>query len=225
MPGPRRRRFDLYVPTGVADARALPLLLVLDGPDYLGRGRLHRTLDALIADGAMAPVAAAFLANAGPARGIEYAASDLTVHVLTEVVVPAAIERLGLRPARSVDGHGSAAVLGSSLGGVMALHAAVRRPDVFGTAIVQSYATGLAHEWTTIALARRSAPPPVRLWLDVGRLEGLAGPVDELARLLADLGYDLRYRPFAAGHNQTGWAESLVDALPAMFPPERPAGA
>jgi enterochelin esterase-like enzyme len=54
--------------------------------------------------------------------------------------------------------------------------------------------------------------------LDVGRLEGLAGPVDALAQELRQRAWDITYRPFPAGHNQTGWAESLIDALPAMFP-------
>ncbi len=218
LPGPRKRRFDLYMPPAVADPANLPLLLVLDGPDYLDRGGLHRTLDGLIGDRAMAPVAAAFLADAGPGRSAEYTASDWTLRTLAEVVVPAAIERLGLRPGAAVEGRGPVAILGASFGGVMALHAAVRLPDVFGTAIVQSYAVYPSPEWSTIALIRATPPPPVRLWLDVGTLEGLAEPVDGLVELLRERGFKLRYQPYPAGHNQTGWAESLVDALPVMFP-------
>lgn len=32
-------------------------------------------------------------------------------------------------------------------------------------------------------------------------------------------GFDLTYSRYPGGHDQTSWAESLVDALPAMFPP------
>jgi enterochelin esterase-like enzyme len=63
-------------------------------------------------------------------------------------------------------------------------------------------------------------PTPARLWLDVGRLEWLFEPVEALARRLSAWGADVTYRPFSAGHNQPGWAESLVDALPAMLPPD-----
>jgi enterochelin esterase family protein len=219
MPPPRRRRFDLYLPHGAAEARQLPLLVVLDGSDYLDRGRLDRTLDGLIAAGDMAPIAVAFLEDAGEARPSEYGASDLTLSALTERVVPAAVRRLGL-PSPAVEGGvGRAAILGSSLGGVMALHAAVRRPDVFGVAIIQSCAVGWGREWTTEVLARTQPPTPARLWLDVGLLEPLAGPVEDLASRLVERGNQVTFRPFPAGHSQPGWAESLVDALPAMFPP------
>jgi enterochelin esterase-like enzyme len=228
---PRARRLDLYLPAPevAADPARLPLLLVLDGPDYLERGELHRTLDALIAGGAMAPVAAAFLANAGHARAIEYGASDFTLAVLADVVVPAAEQRLGLGTQRRQAGPGRAAILGSSLGGLMALHAVARRPDVFGTGVAQSTSAMLddhalpggtipAVRLTTLALIETAPPPPVRLWLDAGDLEWLAEPNDRLAALLERRGWDVTYRRQHGGHNQTSWAEALVDALPAMFP-------
>jgi enterochelin esterase family protein len=226
---PRQRRLDLYLPAGAGNAapdrRDLPLLLVLDGPDYLDRGRLDLTLDALIADGAMAPVAAAFIGNAGPNRGTEYVANDFTLASLVHEVVPAAADRLGLDPA-----VGGVTILGSSMGGLMALHAATRRPDVFGAAICQSTAMveeddvprGLPFRGvrlTTIALMQATDPAPVRLWLDAGDLEGLATPNDRLAALLERRGYGLTYRRFPGGHDQTSGGESLIDALPAMFPP------
>jgi enterochelin esterase-like enzyme len=231
---PRERRLDLYQPARevAPDPRGLPLLLVLDGTDYLERGELHRTLDALIADQAMAPVAAAFLANAGEARAIEYGASDLTLAVLADVVVPAAEERLGLATQRASTGPGHATVLGSSLGGLMALHAVARRPDVFGGGIAQSTSAMLedldvpgggvpAVRLTTLALVEASPASPARLWLDAGNLEPLAGPNDRLAALLERRGWDVAYRRQPGGHNQTSWGEALVDALPAMLPPHR----
>jgi enterochelin esterase-like enzyme len=231
---PLERRLATYVPSlAVADTtmrRELPLLIVLDGLDYLRRGRLTRILDALIADGSMAPVAACFLDDAGPARPAEYAANDFTVTVLAELVVPAAIERLGLAPQGASGGTGKATILGSSLGGLMALHAGVRRPDLFGRVIAQS--TGAMLEGLTIngwlvppirstllALIEATPAPPIRLWLDVGDLEDLAEPNDRLAALLVRRGFDVAYRRFPGGHDQTSWAESLVDALPAIFPP------
>lgn len=32
-------------------------------------------------------------------------------------------------------------------------------------------------------------------------------------------GIDVAYRRFPGGHDQTSWSESLVDALPEIFPP------
>jgi enterochelin esterase family protein len=231
---PNRRRAALYLPhAALRDAqlrRELPILLVLDGLEYLGRGRLARTLDALIADGQMAPVAAVFVDSADGARATEYAANDFTVASLADVAAPWAVEQLGLAPQRVPDGLGRATILGSSLGGLMALHAGVRRPDVFGRVIAQSTSAMLYDlsvgafsvpqiRLTTLALLELTKPPPIRLWLDVGELEGLAEPNDRLSALLAERGFDLTYRRFPGGHEHTSWAESLVDALPAIFPP------
>lgn len=229
---PRERRLDLYVPaaTLAPNVEELPLLLVLDGPDYLERGELTRTLDALIAAGEMAPLAAAFLANAGEARPIEFGASDFTLAVLADVVVPAAEARLGLRPQRATGGAGRPTILGSSLGGLMALHAVARRPDVFGAGIAQSTSAMLDDvdadigmlpkvRLTTIALIEASDPSPARVWLDAGNLEALGEPNDRLSELLRRRGWDVTYRRQPGGHNQTSWGEALVDALPAMFPP------
>lgn len=233
---PQRRRAAFYLPSdpdGDGDEairRALPLLLVLDGIDYLRRGKLARILDALIADRRMAPVAAVFLDNSGETRVAEYAANDLTLAALADVAVPAAMEQLGIAAQQVPGGRGRATILGSSLGGLMALHAGVRRPDVFGSVIAQSTSAMLedipmdgstlpAIRLTTLALLEATEPPPIRLWLDVGDLEGLAPSNDRLAAMLTERGLDLRYRRYPGGHDHTSWAESLVDALPAMFPP------
>jgi enterochelin esterase-like enzyme len=231
---PLDRRMALYLPHGAvsgAARRRLPLLVVLDGLDYLRRGRLSRILDALIARGSMAPVAACFIDDAGPARPPEYAANDFTLTALAELVVPAAIERLGLgRQLAKGGGAGRATILGSSLGGLMALHAGVRRPDLFGQVIAQSTAA-LVEDLTVagqtlprvhstlLTLIEATAAPPIRLWLDVGSLEDLAEQNDRMVAILRRRGYDLDYRRYPGGHDQTSWAESLVDALPAMFPP------
>jgi len=231
---PARRRVAHYLPDVAARdpevRRSLPLLVVLDGIDYLRRGGLAVMLDALIAGGSMAPVAALFVDNAGPGRPSEYAANDFTVASLADIAVPAAVEELGLEAQRVADGAGRAAILGSSMGGLMALHAGVRRPDVFGRVIAQSTSAMLEElplrdsvvpqiRLTTLALLEATAPPPVRLWLDVGDLEDLAPSNDRLAAMLSRRGLDLTYRRFPGGHDHTSWAESLVDALPAMFPP------
>ncbi|HEX7949626.1 MAG TPA: alpha/beta hydrolase-fold protein [Candidatus Limnocylindrales bacterium] len=221
---PKRRRFDLYLPPGTGetlDPARLRLLVVLDGADYLDRGRLHRLMDGLIGLRLMAPVATAFIDNAGPSRGVEYAGNDFTVATLAAEIVPAAVERLGLASQDAAGGQaiGRAAILGSSMGGWMALHAVLRRPQLFGSGILQSVAAFSFGELSTVLLARHLAPPPVRLWQDAGDYEWLAEANDRLAALLRERGYDLAYRRHHGGHDQTSWSESLVDALPAIFPP------
>jgi enterochelin esterase family protein len=233
---PRDRRLDLYLPSERVshDRAALPLLIVLDGADYLDRGHLDRTLDGLIAAGRMAPVAAAFLDNGGEARAAEYAANDFTLSALVDEVAPAARARLGLPgpAAGDGDGEGGAVILGSSLGGLMAVHAATRRPGFFGGAIAQSTAAFLGDPdpsgdarspltLTTLELLRRGPQPGSRsrLWLDVGDFETLAESSDRLVELLRGAGHEVISRHYPTGHDQTSWADRLIDALPAMFPP------
>lgn len=212
---PKRRRLDLYLPPVDADPTEVPLLVVLDGPDYLERGRLDRLLDGLIRRGLMAPVVAAFLGNAGASRAAEYLGGDPALATLIHDVLPIARDRAGLRASAT----GATAILGSSAGGVLALHAAVRRPDVFARAICQSVAAFEDPEISTVSLVRHGPVSPARLWLDAGDHEWLAGPNDRLAALLVERGYDVTYRRQHGGHDQTSWTESLVDALPALFPP------
>jgi enterochelin esterase family protein len=136
--------------------------------------------------------------------------------------VPTAVERLGLGPQEAPDpgAPGRATILGSSMGGLMALHAALRRPELFGAAIAQSVAAFPDIELSTMLLVRHLDPPPIRIWQDAGDHEWLAAANDDLARLLRDRGYDATYGRQPGGHDQTSWVESLVDALPAMFPRE-----
>src|SRR5262249_3454547 len=73
-----------------------PLLVVLDGPDYLRRARLARMVDNLVAARRIRPLALAMVASAGQARYVEYACNDSTVAFLLNCVVPLAREQLNL---------------------------------------------------------------------------------------------------------------------------------
>ena len=50
-------------------------------------------------------------------------------------------------------------------------------------------------------------------------MNSLAPASEEMHALLASRGYDVEFRRHPGGHNQTAWVESLVDALPWIFPP------
>ena len=216
---PHKRRIDLYLPAR-GDARTLPLLVVLDGNGYREGGHLVPVLDALIATEQMAPVAAAFVSNAGSSRSIEYAGNDFTLSALSRIVVPMAIDRLGLGDLSGLDGVGKVAILGSSMGGLMALYAGLRMPQLFGSVIAQSGAYSFREtEMITGPLVRHLPVAPIGIWLDVGQSESLAPANHEMYGLLAGQGYDVEFRRHPGGHNQTAWVESLVDALPWTFPP------
>ena len=105
----------------------VPLLFVYDGPDYLRRAKLNVIVDNLIAEKRIRPFAMAMVQNGGAARTVEYSCSELTIGLLMECVLPMAKEHLNLEPVKD-GGYG---VMGSSLGGSMALFTALRLPTGF----------------------------------------------------------------------------------------------
>jgi enterochelin esterase family protein len=111
-------------------------------------------------------------------------------------------------------------ILGASAGGLMALHAGLRLPTVFGTVIAQSGAWELnGHPLVPFDLVRHGPVRPIRIWMDVGRYERLYAGNERMATLLDERGYEVTYRRYSGGHNWTSWLEELVIALPAAFPP------
>jgi predicted alpha/beta superfamily hydrolase len=113
------------------------------------------------------------------------------------------------------------AIVGSSLGGLISLYAAFRRPDVFGAAGVLSPSLF----WADRAMLRYAREHPLtarpKLWIDIGTEEGrapLARDISEhvlncrdLVALLEQQGYrrdvDLHYEEVSGGqHHERDWA-------------------
>ena len=159
-----KRAVALYAPPVPGP---VPLVVVLDGDDYLERVQLPTVVDNLVAQGRMRPVALAFVSNGGPARTLEYACNEATVSFLERHVLPLAREKLSLVDAQRTPGvHG---VLGSSLGGLMALFVAQRLPTLFGRVLSQSGAFSIdGTDLVVFDLARRPAQPPLHVWMDCG---------------------------------------------------------
>ncbi|MCX7706381.1 MAG: alpha/beta hydrolase-fold protein, partial [Anaerolineae bacterium] len=203
---------------------ACPLLIVFDGRDYLRRARLPVIADNLVAAGRIRPIALAMVENGSQARMIEYACNEATVGFLMECVLPLAQKHLNLiDPARQPGAHG---VLGASMGGLMALYAALRLPQVFGHVLSQSGAFRLGSDDTVVFPLLRYAPQPqVKIWLDVGRYEWLLPANRQLRDLLAQQGYDFSYREFNAGHNYPAWRDNVWRGLEWLFPAQAAASA
>ena len=205
-----RRAVYLYDPPGAGPA---PLLVVLDGQDYLRRGKLAVIVDNLIADGRIAPIAMALVAHGNTARSVEYTCSEATLLFLTGAVIPLAANRLDL-----VDPTGGAwGILGASLGGLMALFAGLRRPDLFGRVLAQSAPFELeGHELVVFPLAR-AATSPIRVWMDAGHLEDLVTGDERMAGVLIGRGIEAGFRVQHGGHNYTSWRNSVGAGLEALF--------
>jgi enterochelin esterase-like enzyme len=116
-----------WLPEGVRDDEALPLLLVHDGPEYDTLASLTRYLSAGVAGGWLPRLRAALL-SPGP-RDRWYSASARYARALRHAVIPALAGRLAI--SRRVG-------MGASLGGLAMLHAYCRYPDAFDALFLQS---------------------------------------------------------------------------------------
>ncbi len=115
---------------------ATPLLVVWDGWDYLHRGALNVIVDNLIAEGRIRPLAMAFVSSTPAARFMEYMQNEVSVSLLTQLILPFSGQHLNLISAD--DERGVHGILGSSMGGLMALYTGLRAADVFGHVVCQS---------------------------------------------------------------------------------------
>ncbi len=108
------------------------------------------------------------------------------------------------------------AILGSSLGGVFALHSFWSHPDLFGAAAALSATFGYRDD-----LLRRvstQAPPPGKVYLDAGYPQDNFEAVRKMAHALADRGADVRYVAHPRGlHSETHWASRLHLPLQYLF--------
>lgn len=209
----RTRLVHLYHPPTDEPA---PLLVVYDGSDYLRRGRIAVIVDNLIAQKRIRPLALALVQNGGRARMIEYACSEATLGFLLQSVLPLARSQLQLiDPARHPGAYG---VLGASMGGLMAVYTALRLPHIFGHVVSQAGAFELGDDETVVmSMIRHMPKAPIRLWLDVGRMDFLRAANRHMQALLAKKEYSFTYVETGGAHNYTTWRNILGRALETLF--------
>jgi enterochelin esterase-like enzyme len=194
----------------------VPLLFVYDGYDYLHRARLNVIVDNLIAEKRIRPIAMALVQNGGAARTVEYSCSESALGLLMECVLPVAKEHLNLEPVR----NGNFGIMGSSLGGSMALFTAMRLPQVFRKVLSQSGAF-IAPDYTfvVVELVRYTPRPEIDIWMDAGCLEWMLEGNRQMHALLVEKKYRVKYREFSAGHNFTAWRNDVPNGLEYMYRP------
>jgi enterochelin esterase family protein len=173
-------------------------------------------VDNLTAEKRIRPIAMAFLQNGDDHRGVEYACSDATIAWLDQVILPLARNRLNLIDIKK--NRGAYGVLGASLGGLMSIYTGLRMPEIFGKVIAQSAAFEFeGRDSAAVELIKHGHSLNIKIWMDVGRLEGLLEDNRRMRPLLKENGYDVTYREFTGGHNYTAWRDDVWRGLEAMF--------
>jgi enterochelin esterase-like enzyme len=235
------RRITVYVPElPRTRRRALPLLILHDGQNlfeperaFCGQTwRVGETADALIAARRIPPLIICGLDHAGTGRireltptpgpkregGGGRAHADLVVNTL----LPLLRREYPVSTEPSMTGLG-----GSSLGGLATVYTAIRHPGVFGALLVMSPSVWWDRRVILTRLRQRPrALDGTRIWLDVGRREGVRTAADarRLAAALArrgtraDRALALEYVEDPDGeHAERSWAARLPRALEFLF--------
>ncbi len=222
------RDIQLYRPPGGRTPERV--LVVFDGEWYRSIVPTPTILDNLHDAHAIPPTAAVFINNVD--RGHELPCNDDFADALASELAPW-LHKLTDLPVEPRAWF----VAGSSFGGLAAIWAAFRHPEVFGNVI--SAAAALSWDWQStsprsyaamraagyqfdvVHRAFESAPTlPVRFWLEVGLLDAFEiniEPNRRFAKILRRRGYAVDYHEYPGGHDFVLWRKTLPLALIEML--------
>jgi enterochelin esterase-like enzyme len=218
------RTLSIYTPPGYDGATAADLLIVFDGATYVGNASsgipTPTILDNLIAAKKIGPTVAIFVNNMGQRT------RDLGGYAPFADFVALELIPWARKNYRIHDGPSHVVLAGSSRGGLAASHCAFMHSDVVGKVLSQSGAYWVRNDevnplpWPitedtgdlTLSF-RKSAPLPIKFYMEVGRFDSLLKDNRELRDVLMVKGYQLSYREFDGGHDYFSWRGSLEDGL------------
>jgi len=205
---------SLWAPAHSWRGAELPLLICHDGTEMARFGRLTDFIATAIAHGTIPPLRVLLL-DPGPHRNHRYAANARYADALVSEVLPAITADVGVA--------GKPVLMGQSLGGLAALHAARRRPGTFAGLFMQSGSfftprfdpqeSGYSH-WAqvtgfTSTLYRNPAPERLPLLFVCGSQEENYDNNVALAQYLAAHGGNVGWGEVPDGHTWTTWRDLL----------------
>ena len=235
------REITVYLPPNYDDrtVQRYPVLYMQDGQNLFDAERayipgqhwkLKEAADMAIGERTAMPMIIAGVDHAGTGRIDEYTpgkdprhkgsgrADDYT-RMLIEELKPLIDERF-----RTLPDAANTATAGSSLGGLVSLHAALTRRDVFGRVAAMSPSVWWNNRVILDEVAAFDGPPP-RIWADTGGREGLEAlqNVRELRDRIAAKGWGedvFRYfEDRRADHSERSWGRRVRMVLEFLFPP------
>ena len=207
-----KRRVNFFIPPGEGP---FPLLIILDGQEFLRKGKIVQIIETLVKLGKMQPVAVALVENVYQNRFVEYACNDGTVSFITRNVIPSAAAVMPL-----MNGTGALGIMGASMGGLMALYTALRVPSIFGKVLCQAGAFKMfGDDFSIYEFVNGAARKDVEIWMNVGRFDFLYAENLRMKELLSKKGYAVDLVENNGGHNYTTWRNSIHLGLMKLFPP------
>jgi len=220
------RRVWVYTPAGyTANGDAYDLLVLFDGWAYTTIVPTPTILDNLLADKLISPTVAVLIDNVdGKSRSRELSCHAPFAEFLAQELIPWVHQHYHVvsDPARTTIG-------GSSSGGVAAVFAGLKHPELFGNILSQSGAfwwkpeADVEAEWLPRQFVLTDKLP-LRFYLDVGIFESENHPVfpsillsnRHMRNILQARGYPLHYAEYGGGHDYICWQGTLADGLLAL---------
>jgi len=213
------RTFFVYAPAGQIIGEKLPAVYIHDGGEYINLIDAPAILDRLIAAGEIPPLVAVFIPPFD--RSQEYDRNDAYVQFLADELVPFVRQNYDTDPDPAKTG-----TLGASLGGLIAVHAGLTRPDTFGLVGGYSGAYTMDND-AVIRQVGRAGTEAVRFYLNVGIYETAVGGDPDTGNLLAanrrlvealSTGdYDFQYLEAPQGHSWGLWRDYFGDGLRFLY--------
>jgi len=218
------RELEIYLPARFRRSRAYPLLVVHDGLDYLRYADLKNVLDNLIHR--LEIPAMIVVLTQSPNRLVEYTGNEQHARFLSEDLLSAVAAKFPL-----IDDRNARGLVGASLGGVAALHAASRYPRIYGQLLLQSGSfvfSDLGHHKkgpifdpvVRFVNEYRNHPFAIaeKIYMSCGMYESLIYENRSLVPLLQDQGMQIFFEEARDAHNWENWRDRLRQGLTWLFP-------
>ena len=212
----RDKKLWVYTPADYeAGKGAYPLLVLFDGDR--NSMWIPQILDLMIAQGQIPPLIVVMTDESTPSiRTSELTCNQQFADFLAEELVP------WLRSGYAVThSPGETLVSGSSLGGLAAVFAGLKHPEIFGNVISLSGSFWwkpqgeVQGEWLT-RLVTNSTKVASRFYLEVGLMESLPIQIEtnrHMQQALIAKQYPTGYAEFDGGHSFLTWSEGMVHGL------------
>jgi enterochelin esterase-like enzyme len=215
---------QLWSSTAAGRSRAVPLLVVHDGPDYRSYAALTRLLSCAVERGRLPPMRAALLPAVD--RNRSYSASGAYAYALANEILP----RLAA-VAPTPPGRNFRIGMGASLGALAMMHAHRSYPESFGALFLQSGSFFVPEldaqesrfaRWGPITrfverLLNGPAPTtPIPVAMTCGTAEENLGNNRVMAEALARQGYGCSLSEHRDAHNWISWRDALDPPLLAL---------
>jgi predicted alpha/beta superfamily hydrolase len=238
------RDVQVYLPPGyeLERSRRYPVLYLQDGPHVFEKGDMgvgwlvNETADSLIEAGRIEPLIVVAVSNT-KARRDEYTPTavelkkpdggvskgggkaNLYGRFLIEELKPFIDRTYRTRPDAA-----STALGGASLGGLVSVWLALQHPGVFGSVLAVSPTVWWDNSVILTKIAALPRPAPVRIWVDIGTLEGenaVSGARrlrDALAAKGWKRGTDFEYVEQEGGrHDEVSWGSRVEGMLSFLY--------